>query len=96
MHSQATAYARLAESAALRSEPSSNEVIGQLTDESGLTVLPVSAQETGLLPNRKGDYHSVFITQETCGVARFTFPDFVIKYNMLFYMDVHAISNFFL
>ncbi|KAI3801037.1 hypothetical protein L1987_29138 [Smallanthus sonchifolius] len=55
MHSQATAYARLAESAALRSEPTSNGVISELTDESGITVLPVSAQETGLLPNRKAD-----------------------------------------
>ncbi|KAI7750250.1 hypothetical protein M8C21_015959, partial [Ambrosia artemisiifolia] len=55
MHSQATAYARLAESASLRSEPTSNEVISELTDESGITVLPVSAQETGLLPNRKAD-----------------------------------------
>ncbi|PWA72437.1 hypothetical protein CTI12_AA270600 [Artemisia annua] len=54
MHSQATAYARLAESAALRSEPTSNEVMSQLTDESGLTVFPVSAQEAGLLPKHKG------------------------------------------
>lgn len=55
MHSQATAYARLAESAALRSEPTANEVINEITDESGLTVLPVSAQETGLLPKRNAD-----------------------------------------
>lgn len=55
MHSQATAYAKLAESAALRSEPTNNEVISELTDESGLTVLPVSAQDTGLLPNRTAD-----------------------------------------
>ncbi|PWA79415.1 hypothetical protein CTI12_AA113810 [Artemisia annua] len=54
MHSQATAYARLAESAALRSEPTNNEVMSQLTDESGLTVFPVSAQEAGLLPKHKG------------------------------------------
>ncbi|GJV89496.1 ribonuclease H-like domain-containing protein [Tanacetum coccineum] len=53
MHSQATAYARLAESAALRSEPTSNEVMSQLTDEFGLTVFPVSAQEAGLLPKHK-------------------------------------------
>ncbi|KAL8236299.1 hypothetical protein R6Q59_017380 [Mikania micrantha] len=55
MHSQATAYARLAESSALLSEPTNNEVISELTDESGITVLPVSAQETRLLPNRKGE-----------------------------------------
>ncbi|KAK9055743.1 hypothetical protein SSX86_026828 [Deinandra increscens subsp. villosa] len=55
MHSQATAYAKLAESAAFRCEPTNNEVISELTDESGITVLPVSAQETGLLPNRKAD-----------------------------------------
>lgn len=57
MHNQATAYARLAESAALRSEATNtnNEVMSELTDESGLTVLPVSAQDTGLLPNRTGN-----------------------------------------
>nr|XP_043622111.1 sec-independent protein translocase protein TatB [Erigeron canadensis] len=55
MHSQATAYSRLAESAALHSDCTSNEVLTQCTDDSGLTVLPVSAQETGLLPNRKAD-----------------------------------------
>ncbi|KAL7588802.1 hypothetical protein Lser_V15G39087 [Lactuca serriola] len=57
MHDQATAYARLAESAALRSEATNtnNEVMSELTDESGLTVLPVSAQDTGLLPNRTAD-----------------------------------------
>ncbi|KAI3719386.1 hypothetical protein L6452_20283 [Arctium lappa] len=55
MHTQATAYARLAESAAMRTEPTSNKVISELTDESGLTVLPVSAEDTGLLPIRKAD-----------------------------------------
>lgn len=55
MHSRATTYAKLAESAALRSEPTSNEVMTELTDESGLTVLPVSAQDTGLLPKLSAD-----------------------------------------
>ncbi|KAI3773044.1 hypothetical protein L6452_04242 [Arctium lappa] len=55
MHRQATAYARLAESAAMHTEPTSNKVISELTDESGLTVLPVSAEDTGLLPIRKAD-----------------------------------------
>ncbi|XP_076883514.1 uncharacterized protein LOC143532313 [Bidens hawaiensis] len=65
MHSQATAYAKLAESAALRSEPKHNEVISELTDESGITVLPVSAQETGLLPNRKADTNGSDIMLES-------------------------------
>ncbi|KAL4572005.1 hypothetical protein LXL04_018773 [Taraxacum kok-saghyz] len=55
MHSQATAYAKLAESAALSSKSTNNEVMSELTDESGLTVLPVSAQDTGLIPNRTDD-----------------------------------------
>lgn len=87
MHSQATAYARLAESAALRSEPTSNEVITELTDESGLTVLPVSAQDTGLLPNRKADANGSDIMLESileAEVARnakdfFAQPQNVIK-----------------
>ncbi|GMP99621.1 hypothetical protein CsSME_00047028 [Camellia sinensis var. sinensis] len=54
MHSQATAYAKLAESTAINSESvESNEVINELTDESGIMVLPVSAKSTGLLPDRK-------------------------------------------
>ncbi|KAI3672406.1 hypothetical protein L6452_38494 [Arctium lappa] len=48
MHRQATVHARLAESTAMRTEPTSNKVISELTDESGLTVLPVSAEDTGL------------------------------------------------
>ncbi|XP_024968085.1 uncharacterized protein LOC112507657 isoform X2 [Cynara cardunculus var. scolymus] len=55
MHRQATAYARLAEAAAMRTEPTSNKIISELTDESGLTVLPVSAEDTGLLPIRKAE-----------------------------------------
>ncbi|XP_052170022.1 uncharacterized protein LOC127786571 isoform X2 [Diospyros lotus] len=55
MHSQATAYAKLAESTSINSQPEkSNEIIDELTDESGLTILPVSAESTGLLPDRKG------------------------------------------
>ncbi|KAL6968247.1 hypothetical protein U1Q18_034049 [Sarracenia purpurea var. burkii] len=54
MHSQAMAYAKLAESTSLNSGPVKNpEVIDELTDESGLfTILPVSAESTGLLPDR--------------------------------------------
>ncbi|PSS06341.1 Sec-independent protein translocase protein like [Actinidia chinensis var. chinensis] len=54
MHSQATAYAKLAESTTLNSgSMKSSEAINELTDESGLTVLPVSAESTGLLPDRR-------------------------------------------
>lgn len=56
MHSQATAYAKLAESVALNSGlTKSSEAIDELTDESGLMVLPVSAESTGLLPDFKGN-----------------------------------------
>lgn len=54
VHSQATAYSKLAESTALNSGSVNNEVLTELTDESGLTVLPVSAESAGLLPNQKG------------------------------------------
>ncbi|XP_071698593.1 uncharacterized protein [Rutidosis leptorrhynchoides] len=87
MHSQATAYARLAKSAAMSSEPKSNEVMTELTDESGLTVLPVSAKETGLLPNRNADANGSDIMLESileAEVARnakdfFAQPQNVIK-----------------
>uniref|UniRef100_A0A5B7AD27 Sec-independent protein translocase protein TatB n=1 Tax=Davidia involucrata TaxID=16924 RepID=A0A5B7AD27_DAVIN len=57
MHSQATAYARLAESTAVNlGSMESNEVFSELTDESGLlTVLPVSAKSTGLLPDHRDE-----------------------------------------
>ncbi|XP_047315257.1 sec-independent protein translocase protein TatB [Impatiens glandulifera] len=58
MHTQATSYARLAQSTtALNSESKKDsEVINELTDESGLfVVLPVSAESTGMLPERKVD-----------------------------------------
>nr|XP_027104892.1 uncharacterized protein LOC113725720 isoform X4 [Coffea arabica] len=53
MHSQAIAYAKLAESKSLNPASVNNEVLNELTDESGLTILPVSAESAGLLPNRK-------------------------------------------
>ncbi|XP_011026065.1 PREDICTED: uncharacterized protein LOC105126783 isoform X2 [Populus euphratica] len=56
LHSQATAYARLAESSALKTGPvHSGAGAGELTSDNGLlNVLPVSAESTGLLPNRQG------------------------------------------
>lgn len=53
MHSQATAYAKLAESKSLNPASVNNEVLNELTDAAGLTILPVSAENAGLLPNRK-------------------------------------------
>lgn len=55
LHSQATAYARLAESEAIKtgSLESSTEK-ENLNDEASLfTILPVSAESTGMLPERK-------------------------------------------
>ncbi|KAJ1385524.1 hypothetical protein SESBI_41589 [Sesbania bispinosa] len=56
MQSQATSYAKLAESPAIKngSSASSTEV-EKIEDELLLTVLPVSAENTGLLPNRGAD-----------------------------------------
>ncbi|XP_027180843.1 uncharacterized protein LOC113779459 [Coffea eugenioides] len=53
MHSQATAYAKLAESKSLNPASVNNEVLNELTDESGLTILPVSAESAGLLASKK-------------------------------------------
>lgn len=59
LHSQATAYARLAESEAVKSgslKRSADQENFNL--EASFTVLPVSAESTGMLPNRKGNYNS--------------------------------------
>eukprot|EP00261_Vitis_vinifera_P019509 XP_010649987.1 PREDICTED: uncharacterized protein LOC100261325 isoform X1 [Vitis vinifera] len=55
LHSQATAFAKLAESAAQKTGPlMSSAEMEKLDDETGLlAVLPVSAESAGLLPNRK-------------------------------------------
>lgn len=56
MHSQASAYARLAETTPLKSISVDNEGLSELTDESGsIIVLPVSAESAGLLPKCKGE-----------------------------------------
>ncbi|XP_055816816.1 uncharacterized protein LOC129886245 [Solanum dulcamara] len=56
MHSQAAAYARLAETTPLKSISIDNEGLSELTDESGsIIVLPVSAESAGLLPKCKDE-----------------------------------------
>ncbi|XP_010274211.1 PREDICTED: uncharacterized protein LOC104609562 [Nelumbo nucifera] len=61
LHSQATTYARLAESAALKAKLKAgslkdNRNLEELNDKAGLfTVLPVSAESTRLLPDRRDD-----------------------------------------
>ncbi|OIT26289.1 PREDICTED: uncharacterized protein LOC109215500 [Nicotiana attenuata] len=56
MHSQAAAYARLAETTPLKSISINKECLSELTDESGsIIVLPVSAESAGLLPKRKDE-----------------------------------------
>lgn len=55
VHNQAIAYERLAESASLNSGSTTSEIVNELTDESGLIVLPVSAENAGLLPNCRGE-----------------------------------------
>ncbi|KAF5741858.1 hypothetical protein HS088_TW10G00865 [Tripterygium wilfordii] len=55
MHSQATAFARLAESPSLKDGSTNiSTKLEKLNTESGLlTILPVSAESTGLLPKRQ-------------------------------------------
>ena len=57
LHTQATAYAKLAESEALKTGSfKGNLEKEKLDDEAGLfTILPVSAESAGLLPNRNGN-----------------------------------------
>lgn len=65
MHSQATAYAKLAESAPMKSGyRENNEVMNELTDEFGLTVLPVSAETAKLLPECKDNANGSDIVLE--------------------------------
>lgn len=56
LHSQATAYGRLAESATVRSASGKTDTDGDKIDsEAGFpSVLPISAESAGLLPPRKG------------------------------------------
>ncbi|PHT84878.1 hypothetical protein T459_13321 [Capsicum annuum] len=54
MHSQAAAYARLAEMAPLKPVSVDGEGLSELTDESdSIIIRPVSAERAGLLPERK-------------------------------------------
>ncbi|CAN1174731.1 Sec-independent protein translocase protein TatB [Linum perenne] len=67
MHSQATAYARLAESAALKASMLQTGLDSrQQVDDLGLiNILPVSAESTGMLPNRQvGNVHGSDILLE--------------------------------
>nr|GMD26568.1 sec-independent protein translocase protein TatB [Ipomoea batatas]GME09580.1 sec-independent protein translocase protein TatB [Ipomoea batatas] len=53
MHSQATAYAKLAEITSANVGSVNSEALNELIDESGNLVLPVSAKSAGLLPDHK-------------------------------------------
>ena len=57
IHSQATAYAKLAESEVVKCGSSKSSVDGEnFNFEDGpFTILPLSAESTGMLPNRKGN-----------------------------------------
>lgn len=56
MQSQATIYARLAESPAIKNELSAGSAeVEKIEDNLQLTVLPISAENAGLLPNRGAD-----------------------------------------
>lgn len=55
MQNQATIYARLAESPSIKNELSaSSPEVEKIDDKLQLTVLPISAENAGLLPNRGG------------------------------------------
>lgn len=64
LHTQATAYAKLAESAAVKTGSlKSSAEKENLNDENGLfTILPISAESTGMLPKCKGNSHRNYNT----------------------------------
>ncbi|KAE8100349.1 hypothetical protein FH972_018256 [Carpinus fangiana] len=66
LHSQATAYARLVESEAIKTGSLENCTEKKnLNDEASLfTILPVSAESTGMLPERKGSAKGADIVLE--------------------------------
>ncbi|KAJ4722586.1 Sec-independent protein translocase protein TatB [Melia azedarach] len=70
LHSQATAYARLAESEAVKSGSlKSSADIGNFDGEaSAFTILPVSAEDTGMLPNRKEIVLTSFLKRSSSGL----------------------------
>ncbi|KAL2323497.1 hypothetical protein Fmac_027876 [Flemingia macrophylla] len=65
VQSQATIYARLAESPAIKNELSgSTTEVEKIEDKLQLTVLPISAESAGLLPNRGADVQGSDIVLE--------------------------------
>ncbi|XP_050218224.1 uncharacterized protein LOC126668993 [Mercurialis annua] len=90
MHSQATAYARLAELSTLKIGSLQSDMdAGKLTDDVDLlNVLPLSAESTGILPNRPDDVKGSDILLEAIVEAEvaqkakefFTQPENQIKY----------------
>ncbi|XAR58594.1 hypothetical protein NMG60_11014061 [Bertholletia excelsa] len=70
VHAQVTAYAKLAESTAVNlGSAKSKDFIDDLTDESGLLVLSVSAESIGLLPNHIDDVQGSDIVLEAIFAA---------------------------
>lgn len=61
MHRQATTYARLAESPGIKNNLSTSDTEVKIDNELQLTVIPISAEDTGLSPNRGGDDHFPFM-----------------------------------
>lgn len=65
LHSQATVYARLAESEAIKTGSLESNTNENLHDEASLfSILPVSAESTGMLPERKGSAKGADIVLE--------------------------------
>ncbi|WVY99209.1 hypothetical protein V8G54_031360 [Vigna mungo] len=65
MQNQATIYARLAESPSIKNELSAiSPEVEKIDDKLQLSVLPISAENAGLLPNRGADVKGSDIIQE--------------------------------
>ncbi|KAK1568011.1 hypothetical protein Q3G72_019340 [Acer saccharum] len=79
IHSQATAYAKLAESEAVKCGPSKSSVDGDNFnfEDSLFTVLPLSSESTGMLPNRKGNGNSRPLIQSAQSHFAFV-PDWLV------------------
>lgn len=91
-HSRATTFARLAESPNIKNGSSASLPITtdveKLNDEFGLPVLPVSAENTGLLPKRPGTV-SVIQSKDLIMIALFI--NFFISSVKIFIWEVSAL-----
>lgn len=104
MQSQATTYARLARSPALKNSLLADSTeVEKNKDELQVTVLPVSAENAGLLPNREGNddlccvvgfpYHDCLMISVLDTLLRVFYLAFVYLYLCMYYGHMMFIAS---